>query len=73
MYQNNCRKLKNKGVLWIFVDEVSMIASKVWSVIRGIKNIFGFKFALLSHFYQLPSVESKHYGIVNSDIINYYD
>jgi hypothetical protein len=30
-------KLKGEGVTWIFIDEVSMISSNVWSVIRDIK------------------------------------
>ncbi len=31
--------IKEEGVKWIFVDEVSMISSKVWSVIIDIKFI----------------------------------
>jgi hypothetical protein len=41
-----------------------MISSKVWSVIRDIENIYGFKFVLFGDFYQLPSVEANHYDIV---------
>ena len=63
-------KLKEEGVTWIFIDEVSMISSKVWSVIRDIKNIYGFKFVLFGDFYQLPSVESKHYDVVNSEVFS---
>jgi hypothetical protein len=44
-----------------------MISSKVWSVIRDIKNIYGFKFVLFGDFYQLPSVEANHYDMVNSE------
>lgn len=61
-------KLKDDGVKWIFVDEVSMITSKVWSVIRDIKNIYGFKFVLFGDFNQLPSVESIHYDVINSEV-----
>ncbi len=43
-------KLK-EGLIWIFIDEVSMISSKVWSVIRDIKNIYGFKFVLFGDFF----------------------
>jgi hypothetical protein len=43
-------KLKEEGVTWIFIDEVQMIPSKVWSVIRDIKNICGFKFVLFGDF-----------------------
>ena len=30
--------------------EVSMITSKIWSVIRDIKSIYGFKFVLFGDF-----------------------
>ena len=45
-----------------------MISSKVWSVIRDIKYIYGFKFVLFGDFYQLPSVEAKHYNVLK---VNY--
>ncbi len=32
------KNLKKDGVEWIFVDEVSMISSKVWSAIRDFKR-----------------------------------
>ena len=63
-------KLKTDGVEWIFIDEVSMITSKIWSVLRDIKKIYGFKFVLFGDFYQLPSVESKHYDVVNSEVFS---
>ncbi len=31
-------KLKNGGVEYIFIDEISMINSKVWAVLRDIKK-----------------------------------
>ncbi len=33
-------KLKRDEIKWIFIAEVSMITSKVWSVIRDIKCIY---------------------------------
>ena len=61
-------KLKGDGIKWIFIDEVSMITSKVWSALRDIKNIYGFKFVLFGDFYQLPSVEANHYDVFNSEV-----
>jgi hypothetical protein len=63
-------KLKEDGVKWIFIDEVSMITSKIWSVIRDIKNIYGFKFVLFGDYNQLPSVEAIHYDILNSEVFS---
>ena len=31
-------KLKNSGVEWIFIDEISMINSKIWGVLSDIKK-----------------------------------
>jgi len=68
--KSNVENLKKEGVEWIFIDEVSMITSKIWSAIRDIKKIYGFKFVLFGDFYQLPSVESKHYDVVNSELFS---
>ena len=43
-------------------------SSKIWSAIRDIKKIYGFKFVLFGDFYQLPSVEAKHYNVFNSEL-----
>ncbi len=64
--KSTVENLKKEGVEWIFVDEVSMITSKVWSAIRDIKKIYGLKFVLFGDFYLLPSVESKNHDVVNS-------
>ena len=42
----------------------TMITSKIWSVMRDIKHIYGFKFVLFGDFYQLPSVEAIYYDLV---------
>jgi hypothetical protein len=47
-----------------------MITSKIWSVIRDIKNIYGFKFILFGDCNQLPSVDSIHYDILNSGVFS---
>ena len=40
--------------------EISMISSKVWSVLRDIKRIYKFKFVLVGDFAQLDPVEEKN-------------
>ena len=35
-------KLKNEGVEYIFIDEVSMISCKVFAVLRDIKVLYRF-------------------------------
>jgi hypothetical protein len=61
-------KLKHNGVEWIFVDEISMIPSRIWAVLRDIKKIYGFKFVLVGDFGQLPAVEEKVYDVEASQI-----
>ncbi len=37
---------------WIFIDEISMINSKVWAVLNDIKTKYNFKFVLMGDFGQ---------------------
>ena len=62
-------KLKSDGVEYILIDEISMINSKVWSILRDIKKIYGFIFILVGDFYQLPSIEDKRYNVINSELL----
>jgi ATP-dependent exoDNAse (exonuclease V) alpha subunit len=62
--------MKEEGVKYIFIDEVSMIQSKLWAVLRDIKNIYKFKFILIGDFNQLDPVEEKTYDILNSEIFS---
>jgi hypothetical protein len=68
--KSTVENLKTEGVEWIFVDEVSMITSKIWSAIRANTKIYGFKLVLFGDFYQLPIVESKHYDVINSEVFS---
>ena len=61
-------KLKADGVEYIFIDEVSMISSKVWAVLRDIKALYQFKFILIGDFHQLDSIENIHYDVINSSV-----
>ncbi len=58
-------KLKNSGVEYIFIDEISMIYSKIWGVLSDVKKIYNFKFVLIGDFAseQLPPVENKIYDV----------
>jgi hypothetical protein len=60
-------EIKSDSIIWICIDEVSMTTSKIWSVIRDIKNIYGFKFVLFGDFFQLPSFETKRYNVLHSE------
>ena len=57
MFKIIIEKLKSSGVEWIFVDEISMVNSKILAVLSDIKNKYNVKFVLLGDFAQLPAVE----------------
>jgi ATP-dependent exoDNAse (exonuclease V) alpha subunit len=61
-------KLKISGVEWIFIDEISMINSKIWGVLSDMKKKYNFKFILLGDFEQMPSVEKTNYDVENSEV-----
>jgi tRNA A37 threonylcarbamoyladenosine biosynthesis protein TsaE len=61
-------KLKAEGLEYVFIDEISMISSKVYSVLRDIKKIYQFKFIMIGDFHQLDSVEPIHYDVKNSSV-----
>ena len=55
-------KIKKEGVEWIFIDEDSMITSKIWSVVRDIKTE---QYMVLSLIYL---VIFTNYQVLNQDI-----
>ena len=61
-------KLKKSGIEWIFIDEVSMVNSRVWGILNDIKKKYNFKFILIGDFNQLDPVESKVYNVQKSEV-----
>ena len=49
-------ELKNNGIKYIFIDEVSMVSEQMWNVIAHIKQQFGFVFVGFGDFKQLKPV-----------------
>jgi GTPase SAR1 family protein len=66
--KSTVEKLKSSGVEWIFVDEISMVNSKIWAVLNDIKKKYNFKFVLLGDFAQLPAVEKFKYNVKDSEL-----
>jgi hypothetical protein len=69
--KSTVEKLKASGVKHIFIDEVSMINSKVWACIREFKKLYGFIFILSGDFGQLPPVEAIEYDVLSSQVFHY--
>ena len=66
--KSTVEKLKDSGVEWIFIDEISMVNSKIWAVLSNIKKKYNFKFVLLGDFGQLPPVEKYKYNVQDSEL-----
>ena len=66
--KSKVEKMKAEGVEYIFIDEVSMISSNLWGVLRDIKRIYKFKYILVGDFNQLPPVEENNYDVLNSEL-----
>ncbi len=61
-------KLKNSCIEWIFIDEISMVNSKIWGVLIDIMKKYKFKFVFIGSFLQLPPVENKIYDVRYSEV-----
>ena len=66
--RSSVQKMKAEGLEWVFVDEISMINSSLWGVIRDIKRNYGFKFVMSGDFGQLDPVESTIYDVEISEV-----
>jgi hypothetical protein len=68
--KSTVKELKNKGLKWVFIDEVSMINSQLWAVLRDIKKCYNFRFVLTGDFGQLPAVETYTYDVESSEVFS---
>ena len=63
--------LKQSGIKYIFIDEISMISKQMWNIIAHVKKLFGFIFCGFGDFKQLKPVEEEHIDFLNSWIVKY--
>jgi len=61
----------NTGVMYIFIDEISMIPSWMWNIIAHIKRQYGFILIGCGDWKQLAPVEEEHTNFENSWIVKY--
>jgi hypothetical protein len=64
-------EIKQAGVKYIFLDEVSMISEQLWNVLAHIKTNFGFVFCGFGDFQQLKPVNEEHIDFKNTWIVKY--
>ena len=57
--------LRNSGIKYISIDEISMIPEQMWNIIAHIKRLFGFVFCGFGDFKQLKPVNEEHIGFLN--------
>jgi hypothetical protein len=64
-------EIKQAGIKYIFLDEVSMISEQLWNVLAHIKTNFGFVFCGFGDFQQLKPVNEEHIDFKNTWIVKY--
>ena len=63
--------LKQSGIKYIFIDEISMIQEQMWNIIAHVKKLFGFIFCGFGDFKQLKPVNEEHIDFLNSWIVKF--
>ena len=58
--------LKDEGLPYVFIDEVSTISEQMLNVIAHIKQQFGFIFCGFGDFKQLEPINEEHVDFLNS-------
>ena len=63
--------LKDSGIKYIFIGEISMVQEQLWNIIAHVKELFGFTFCGFGDFKQLKPANEEHIGFLNSWVIKY--
>ena len=63
--------LKDSGIKYIFIDEISTVQEQMWNIIAHVKELFGFTFCGFGDFKQLKPANEEHIGFPNSWIVKY--
>jgi len=61
----------NKGVKYIFIDEISMVPSWIWNIFAHIKQQYGFIILGFGDWAQLRPVDEEHIEFENTEIVKY--
>ena len=64
--------LKDSGIKYIFIDEISMVQELMWNIIAHVKKLFGFTFCGFGDFKQSKPVNEEHIGFLNPWIVKYF-
>ena len=63
--------LKNAGIKYIFIDEVSMVSERIWCILCHLKKEFNFVFIGFGDFKQLKPVNEEHIDFKNSWLVKH--
>ena len=61
----------NRGVKYIFIDEISMVPSWIWNIFAHIKQQYGFNMLGFGDWAQLRPVDEEHIEFENTEIVKY--
>ena len=65
------QNLKNSGIKYIFIDEISMISERIWCILCHLKKQFNFIFIGAGDFMQIKPRGEEHIDFQNSYILKY--
>ena len=67
----SAQDLKNAGMIYIFIDEVSMVSERTWCILCHLKKEFHFVFIGFGDFKQLEPVNEERIGFQNSWLVKH--
>ena len=68
---NKAQILKEAGIKYIFIDEVSMVSERIWCILCHLKEEFNFVFIGVGDFMQLKPVNEEPIGFKNSWLVKH--
>ena len=71
MSTNKTQKLKDAGITYSFIDEVSMVSERAWCILCHLNNEFNFTFIGFGDFQQLQPINEEHIYFRNSWLVKH--
>ena len=70
-YEQKAQNLKDAGIKYIFIDEVSMVSERIWCILCHLQKEFNFIFIGLGDFKQLKPINEEHTDLNNSWLVKH--
>ena len=63
--------LKDSGIKYIFINEISTVQEQMWNIIAHVKKLFCFAFCGFGDSKQLKPANEEHIGLLNPWVVKY--